>query len=251
MDNKKILQIAMQQQAIDFNCAPEDFCQKENKVVISKENPDARAYLKLPFFCAFASFGNNIVASVNPVIADMVLEYINKHKIEDCFSPPNLFTLNDELKKHGSRISFSAQRFLPDIDVIKPIPCEYEVRILHPDDYAYLYNLPEWSNAIGSGKRKHLDRLAASAYDGQKLIGFAGSEACCDSMWQIGFDVMPEYRRKGVASALTSRLALDILQIGKVPFTGNVWANIPSFKTQFTSGFRPAWVELQSSPANS
>ena len=91
-----------------------------------------------------------------------------------------------------------------------------------------------------------MDRLAAGAYDGQKLIGFAGSEACCDSMWQIGIDVMPEYRRKGVASALTSRLALEILQIGKVPFTGNVWANIPSFKTQFTSGFRPAWVEMQS-----
>ena len=64
MDNNAILKIAMQQQAIDYNCAPEDFCLNENKVVISKENPKARAYLKLPFFCALTSFGNNIVASV-------------------------------------------------------------------------------------------------------------------------------------------------------------------------------------------
>ena len=246
MDNKSIRQIAMQQQAIDLNCAPEDFCLKENKVVISKENPGARAYLRLPFVCAFASFGSNIVASVSADIADMVLRYIDNHKIEDCFSPPNLFALNNELKMHGSRISFSAQRFLPDVDAIKPIPCEYEIKILRPDDYSNLYNLPRWRNAIGSGKRKHLDRLAAGAYDGQTLIGLAGSEACCDSMWQIGVDVMPEYRRKGVGSALTSKLASEILHIGKVPFTGVAWANIPSIKTQFTSGFRPAWVEMLS-----
>ena len=250
MDNKEILQIAVRQQAIEFNCAPEDFFLKENKVVISKENPEARKYLKLPFFCALASFGNNIVASVDAVIAEMVLGYINKHKMEDCFAPPNLFDLNDELQKYGARIGFSAQRFLPNVDIIKLISCEYEIKILHPDDYAYLYNVPEWSNAIGSGRRKHLDRLAVGAFDGQKLIGLAGSSADCDSMWQIGFDILPDYRRKGVASALTSRLALEILHLGKVPFTGNVWANIPSFKTQFASGFRPAWVEMQSSSAD-
>ena len=158
MDNKEILQIAMQQQTTDFNCAPDDFYLRENKVVISKENPEERKYLKLPFFCVLASFGNNIVASVNVDIAEMILEYINKHEIEDCFAPPNLFVLNNELQKYGKRISFSAQRFLPDIDIIKPISYEYEIKILHPDNYAYLYNMPEWSNAIGNGKRKHLDR---------------------------------------------------------------------------------------------
>jgi len=35
MDNDNILRIAMQQQAIDYNCSPEDFCSSENKVVIS------------------------------------------------------------------------------------------------------------------------------------------------------------------------------------------------------------------------
>ena len=76
IDNKEILKIAMRQQAVDYNCAPEDFCSSENIVVISNENPKARAYLRLPFFCALTSFGNNIVASVNDDIADFVLEYI-------------------------------------------------------------------------------------------------------------------------------------------------------------------------------
>jgi GNAT superfamily N-acetyltransferase len=251
MDNKKILEVAIEQLAFDFNCTSEDFCSKENKVVISGENVKAKKYYpRLPFFCALASFGNNVVASVNIDIKEFIYEYINKHKIEDCFAPPNLFTLNDELRKHGSWVTFSAQRFLPDIEIIKPIPCEYEVKILQPDDYSHLYNIPAWNNAIGSGKRKHLNRLAVGAFDGLDLIGLAGSEACCESMFQIGVDVLPEYRRKGIAASLTSRLALEILHIGKVPFTGNVWANIPSFKTQFASGFKPAWVEMTASLAD-
>lgn len=37
-------------------------------------------------------------------------------------------------------------------------------------------------------------------------------------MWQIGIDVLPEYRRMGIASTLVNRLAREILSIGKVPF---------------------------------
>ena len=104
MDNDKILKIAMQQQAVEYSCVPEDFYSSENKVVISKENSKARAYLKLPFYCALTSFGNNVVASVNVDIADFVSEYIKNKKIEHCFTPPNIFILNDELRKHGNQI---------------------------------------------------------------------------------------------------------------------------------------------------
>ena len=244
MDNDKILQIAMQQQAIDYNCTPEDFCSSENKVVISKENPKAQAYLTLPFFCAFTSFGNNIVASVHADIAGFIFEYIKDKKIEECFTPPAIFALNDELKKHNVQFSFCAQRTLPDVDAIKAVSCDYELKILYPDDYSELYEKPEWRNAVGSGKRRHLDRLAIGAYDGQNLIGLAGSSASCENMWQIGVDVLPDYRRKGVGSTLISRLTSEILDIGIVPFAGNRWANIRSIKTQFSCGFRPAWVEI-------
>ena len=45
--------------------------------------------------------------------------------------------------------------------------------------------------------------LGVGAYDGKDLIGLAACSADCDRMWQIGVDVLPAYRRKGVASALT------------------------------------------------
>ncbi|MBQ5812575.1 MAG: GNAT family N-acetyltransferase, partial [Clostridia bacterium] len=64
------------------------------------------------------------------------------------------------------------------------------------------------------------------------------------TMWQIGIDVLPEYRRQGVASALTSTLAVEILKKGIVPFYCAAWSNIRSVRNAIKSGFRPAWVEL-------
>lgn len=90
----------------------------------------------------------------------------------------------------------------------------------------------------------HLDVLAAAVYDNGKLAGLAGSSADCDTMWQIGIDVLPEYRRKGIASALTSRLALEVLDRGKVPFYCTAWSNIKSVRNAIKSGFKPAWVEV-------
>jgi len=63
-------------------------------------------------------------------------------------------------------------------------------------------------------------------------------------MWQIGVDVLPEYRKKGVASALTSNLAVEILNREKAPFYCCAWSNISSVRNAIKSGFRPAWVEM-------
>ena len=67
-------------------------------------------------------------------------------------------------------------------------------------------------------------------------------------MWQIGVDVLPEFRRKGIASALTRRLAREILERRKVPFYCCAWSNIKSAKNAVGSGFRPAWAELTVKP---
>ena len=69
-------------------------------------------------------------------------------------------------------------------------------------------------------------------------------------MWQIGVDVLPEYRQLGIASALTSSLAKEILHNGKVPFYCSAWSNIRSVRNAVKSGFIPAWVEITAKPAN-
>lgn len=244
--NKKIFEIAMEQSAIDSNCNAEDFLKKDNVVVISKDNPSARRYLTLPHVCDLTSYGNNIVAATAEEYRDIVEHYIGKYAVEHCFETPNMQVINNAFKPYGFGVCFMAEYFLPDIEMLKVLSCDYELRILVQKDFAGLYT-PEWSNALCKD-RKQLDVLGVGAYDNGKLIGFAACSADCDTMWQIGVDVLPEYRKRGIASALTSRLAREILDRDKVPFYCCAWSNIRSAKNAIRSGFRPAWVQMTVKP---
>lgn len=81
-----------------------------------------------------------------------------------------------------------------------------------------------------------------------KLIGLAACSMDCEDMWQIGIDILPEYRGLKLAPALTSRLSGEIFNCGKIPFYCASWANIPSVRNAAASGFRPAWTELSTLP---
>ena len=236
----------MAQSANDLCADASDFEKEENIIVLSMQSDNARKYLKLPFFCQLVSYGNNVVASVSPEFREIAEIYINKYPIEHLFETPNLHVLNDALMEKGQKICFMAEYFLPDVNLLRPLDCAYELRVLTPTDFANLY-LPEWSNALCE-KRRHLDVLGVGAYDNGRLIGLAGASADCDTMWQIGIDVLTEYRRQGIASALTSRLAIEIIERGKVPFYCAAWCNIKSVRNAVKSGFRPAWVEMTAKP---
>ncbi len=242
MTNKEIFRIALKQSAYDCNCDPEDFLSNENKLVMSQKNEKARIYMPLPLECDLVSYGNNIVAQVSPRMKDIVGWYIGKFPVEHCFEAPNIIALNEKLSEFNYKVCFMAEYFLPDADKLKELPCDYEIRVLYPDGFQQYYS-KEWENALCE-KRRHLDKLAVGAFDDGKLIGLAGCSADCETMYQIGVDVLPEYRRKGVASAITSRLAVEVLNMGKVPFYCAAWSNIKSVRNAIKSGFRPAWVEL-------
>ena len=244
MTNQEILKIAMTQSAIDLCAEPSDFEKSENVIVTSRNNEGARRYLHLPFSCQLVSYGNNVVASVSPEYREITENYINKYPVEHLFETPHLHALNDALMKKGQKICFMAEYFLPDVEALSARTVEdaYKMKIMEADDFKDLY-IPEWSNALCE-KRKHLDVLGVGAYDGERLVGLAGCSADCDTMWQIGIDVLPEYRRQGIASAPTSRLAIEILNRGKVPFYCAAWCNVKSVRNAIKSGFRPAWVEM-------
>ena len=242
MTNQEIMQIALQQSAYDCNCSAKDFLSTENKIVLSQKNEKARVYLPLPFECDLVSYGNNIVAQVSPRMKETVEWYIGKYPIEHCFEPPNVIALNEKLTQFDYKVCFMAEYFLPDINELKELPCDYEIRVLQSEEFE-LYYTETWSNALCE-RRKHLDKLAVGAFDDGILVGLAGCSADCETMYQIGVDVLPEYRKKGIASAITSKLAIETLKLDKVPFYCAAWCNIKSVRNAIKCGFKPAWVEL-------
>ncbi len=242
MTNEDIMRTALRQSAYDMNCEPEDFFREENVITRSVKNDKARKYLPLPLECDLVSYGSNIVAQTSERLAEVTKAYISRYDTEHCFETPNLHVLDTLLAPFGMKVCFMAEYFLPDLNRLSGLDCGYEMRLLTREDFVSLYT-GQWSNALCE-KRKELDVLGVGAYDDGHLIGLAGCSADCEEMYQIGIDVLPGYRRRGVAAALTSRLAIEILDRGKVPFYCAAWCNLKSVRTAVRAGFTPAWAEL-------
>ncbi|MBQ3664907.1 MAG: GNAT family N-acetyltransferase [Lachnospiraceae bacterium] len=246
MTNNEIRRIAAEQSAKDIGCKIDDFFKHENVIIPFEMGTDSKKYYQLPIGCNFISYGNNLVAAATEECFDVVNDYIKKFEFYHCFETPNMRWLNERLETLGQTVCFMAEYYLPDMDLLQELKCQYELRVLEKEDFSGFY-LPEWSNAISSD-RKQLDVLCVGAYDQNTLVGLCGCSADAEEMRQIGVDVLPEYRRKGIASAMTSRLALEILKRDKVPFYCSAWSNIRSARNAIKSGFLPAWVEMTVKP---
>ena len=246
MTNRDMLRIAMEQSAEDMGCGAEDFLSDKNRVVPFRLGAKAKRYYRPPIGGSFVSYGSNVVAAATEELFDIVQEYVGRFDFYHCFETPNLRWLNRRLEPLGQTVCFMAEYYLPDPDRLMELTCPYELRLLGKADFEALY-VPEWSNAL-CRDRKELDVLAVGACDGGKLIGLAGCSADAEEMWQIGVDVLPEYRQQGVGSALTVRLAREILIRGKVPFYCSAWSNVRSVRNAIRSGFLPAWAEMTVKP---
>ncbi len=230
--NERFLKTALRQSARDVSCRPEDFSAREHLFTPSSRREGAKVfYPERPDFLA-VSYGRASVAAVRD---DKLKEVSEALKGSD-ISPSALAPL-------GLVPEFETVCFLPAGEDVSPLPCRYETRLLYPEDFAGFY-LPEWSNALCK-KRPQLDKIAVGAYDCGRLVGLAGASQDAENMLQIGIDVLPEYRRRGIASALTSRLAHEIIGLGQTPFYTCNWNNLPSFKNALRSGFEPAWTETE------
>ncbi len=243
---EEIRRIAMEQSARDLNCVPEDFLKSGPVLAAGGLNAGAKKYYKPPIPCNFVSYGGNVVASALPEYRDIAAEYVRKFTFYRCFETPAIHWLDQRLAPLGQKVCFMAEYQLPDPQKVRALPCAFPLRVLEQKDFSGLY-LPQWHNALCE-QRKELDVLGVGAYDGDMLIGLAGCSADAERMWQIGVDVLPEYRRQGVAAALTSRLALEILKRDKVPFYCSAWSNLLSMRNALRCGFTPAWVEMTVKP---
>ena len=87
--------------------------------------------------------------------------------------------------------------------------------------------------------------LAVVAMDGDIIMGMAGCSADTPSRWQIGIDVLPQYRRMGIGTILVKLLKNKIFRRGAIPYYGISLSNIGSWKLALASGFLSMWVEAE------
>ena len=158
--NDSILHIAMQQSAIEYNCAIDAFMQQQSVITLPCASTSARKYLDVPFRCSLVSYGKNVVACAEKVLHNELRQYLDGHKFYRCLTGPAVFELNEILASAGLKVGYMSEYFLPDVSKMQaflPVDDKFELRRLGQADFASLY-LPQWSHALCS-ERKELDIL--------------------------------------------------------------------------------------------
>jgi predicted GNAT family acetyltransferase len=122
-----------------------------------------------------------------------------------------------------------------------------DLRWYEKEEIPSLYDDRRFNNAIlYDADSPRPDMIAVASYDNGEITGMAGCSKDCGSMWQIGIDVLPEYRQRGVATTLVSLLTDEIFKRGKIPYYGTWCSNIASRTIAQNCGYFPAWVETYS-----
>lgn len=142
-------------------------------------------------------------------------------------------------------ISGSYPYFLPDTDHLKPIEDNsgFEYRILEQSEIHNYYKYKGLTNALQYNKESLTPEiLAVAAYDNGNFTGIACATKDSEKMCQIGVDVLPEYRCKGIATVMVNKLTLELIGRDLIPyyFTNN--SNLASQKTALRAGYFLAWV---------
>ena len=233
--------------AIEYNCNVSDLSGNENTLTVSALNEGRRNYGSEKYFFHMVTLGDNAVVTADERLHPFLHKFIKNRSGHWLFEIPNLLPLETELERFGYTLSQTHHMFLPSrsiAPVTREIP--FEIKWLYgKEQISPFYGDARFPNAICSEYLPHRpDRIAVCAYDGDKIAGMAGCSEDAKCFMQIGIDVLPEYRSKGVGTYLVSILKNEIQENGDIPFYGTSVSNYHSWNIAINCGFRPAWVEI-------
>lgn len=244
VSRNKYLKLLYELLALEFNCSEEDFRRRENILTVSKVQEGRRIYSPEKYFFHMVTLGNNAVITADECMHPFLKTFMKEKNGYWLFEVPNLKPLEKELNKFGYTLTGTFHMFLSTKAVAQKESI-YSIKWFYEEEIKQFYGDKRFPNAICKEYTPtRPDRIVVCAYDGNKIIGMAGCSEDAPGWMQIGIDVMPEYRSRGVGTFLVTILKNRIMEQGDIPFYGTGVSNYHSWNIALNSGFRPAWVEI-------
>ena len=203
-----------------FECDISELDKKGLNII--KNNKDYKLKMLLLYDLVLVSCSNNLY--------DLVKERLNGKNIYEIFEFPLAY---------GQSIYF-----VPDLERIsKQDEINNLTFKLFDGNTSEIELSSGFENAITFENGKCISNIAYCAYDGNKIVGVAGADRVYDNIWEVGIEVLPEYRKDGLATILTKNLTLKILEKGIVPIWCASSTNIGSQAVANKSNYIPLWFE--------
>ena len=235
--------------ALEYNCQPADFHGEENILTHSLLREGRRVYGAEPFFFHMVTMGGNAVITADESLHPFLRAFMAERAGHWLFELPNLLPLEKELNRFGYTLSQTHHMFLPRVSgtpaSLLTARDDVEVRWFEGEEILPFYGDSRLPNAIcPESTAARPDRVVVCAYDSGELVDLAGASEDAAGWMQIGIDVVPAYRSRGLGSHLVALLKEQITGMGAIPFYGTSVSNYHSWNIALNCGFAPAGVEV-------
>jgi hypothetical protein len=232
LTKSEIWSAVRKQLAIDLNCSADDLVGDGFVFCESKENSGRRPFPRGERHFEMLTMGSAVIISATPDLLPYIRKQLDGKTREDAFNMPFV---------HGVGICY-----LPDKPQVLSKPDGFDFELLERGDVLKLYDAckhDDFPYALSFNiDHPRPDVLASTAIVDGKVVGIAGSSMDCEMLWQIGINVLYDYRKHGIATVLTNMLALAILERSKIPYYATAPGNIASHRVAISAGFKPAWT---------
>ena len=210
-------------------------------------NPLRRRYPLREESLQLVTMGTRVVVSATPRWIPWVTEIFRDVEPDEAFSPRVLGEVSRRVSRQAFRLhgpypyNVTSNQDWRHLET----PSEYAID-LGGAELSEQLNPAFWPNVISprAPAQGRPNVVTAVAIRGEEVVGAAAASTDSDALWQIGVDVQPEHRGRGLGAVLTSRVAGAVLARGKVPFYGSRVDNIASRRTAQSAGFYPCWVAV-------
>lgn len=241
---QEILEIAKKQLSLDFSCNIDDLNKNTNTIVENILKNGRRIYGSDGCALKILCFGSRAVVSTIPELMPWFQERLESFDANWLFQYYILKNIDKKLMEFGHEIADIHHYYLPKSE-INEVQSISSVRWYEQEEILQFQGDDRFDEAFAFDK-SHPDMLAVAALEGDEIVGMAGASSDGEVMWQIGINVVEEYRGRGIGTNLVSLLKNELLRRGKIPFYSTIESNIHSQNIAIKAGFYPVWAELYS-----
>lgn len=236
---------AKAQLALDYCCKAEEFGAARTIFTVNTRPRGRRVYRSHDCFLKVVCFEGTAVFCGDEAMLPVLRSRFGDADPAWLFKLPTLRALDRMLNAYGHELADAHHAYLPR-PALPALPAA-GLRVLEPAELECFRGDSRFGEAFAFDET-HPDVLAVVAEENGAVVGAAGASADSDTLWQIGIDVLPAHRGRGLASALTAALAREIMARGRVPFYSTVESHQFSKTVAINAGFAPAWAERYTRP---
>ncbi len=233
--------------AADLACEESDFDKEGIAFRVAKELEGARRFPLPEKFLAVVTMGRGVVVSCSADRMHWARTNLKSRSPEALFYALAIARMEKYVARDHQTMFGPELKYICTQDSLQPYHLDGEVGIdlIQEESIKQLYGNNLFPNALGRRYDPQRPRLlgCSAKHDGV-TVGLATASADSDSMWQVGIDILPDYRNRGIGKALVSQLTEALFKIKKLPYYSTGISNISSRRTAISVGYRPVWVEI-------